>query len=250
MSAARRQELLALADEHQVPVFEDDYDSELRWSGPPLAALKASDRAGQIVYAGTFSKVLFPGLRVGYVVAARPLLARMVRLRALADFGTGVVEQAALATLVATRGLERHVRRMRRLYAERIEALLAALEREMPPGVRWTTPRGGHLVWLTLPADIDAGRLRQAARARGVGYGPGEIFHVDGRGAAHLALAFTAIDVAAIAEGVARLGAAIREQGAAIAPGRGVARRPPAAARKRTSAGRMPRRGRGTDAAR
>lgn len=228
MSDARRAALLALADEHQVPVFEDDYDSELRWGTPALPALKASDRAGQIVYAGTFSKVLFPGLRVGWVVAARPLLQRLVTLRALGDFGTAVVEQAALATLLATRGLERHVRRVRRLYADRRTALLDALAREMPDGVRWITPRGGHLVWVTLPPTVDPDRLQQAARARGVGYARGELFYADGRGAGHLVLGFTALAPDVIAEGVARLGTALREQ--AVPPARRApgARRTPA----------------------
>ncbi len=211
MSDARRAALLALADEHQAPIFEDDYDSELRWSTPALPALKASDRAGQIVYAGTFSKVLFPGLRVGWVVAARPLLQRIVTLRALGDFGTAVVDQAALATLLATRGLERHVRRVRRIYAERRTALLDALAREMPEDVRWITPRGGHLVWVTLPPAIDADRLQQAALARGVGYARGELFHADGRGSQHLTLGFTALPPDRIAEGIGRLATALRE---------------------------------------
>jgi 2-aminoadipate transaminase len=225
MSDPRRAALLALADEHQVPIFEDDYDSELRWSTPALPALKASDRAGQIVYAGTFSKVLFPGLRIGWIVAARPLLQRLVTLRALGDFGSAVVDQAALATLLATRGLERHVRRVRRIYAERRTALLDALAREMPDDVRWITPRGGHLVWVTLPATIDADRLQQAARARGVGYARGELFFADGRGAQHVVLGFTALPPDVIAEGIARLGTVLREL---VVP---AARRAPSAVR-------------------
>jgi GntR family transcriptional regulator / MocR family aminotransferase len=211
MSPARRDALLALADEYQVPVFEDDYDCELRYSGPVLPALKAADPAGQVVHAGTFSKILFPSLRVGYVVAARPLLERMVLARAVSDLGSGVVEQVALATLLATRGLERHLRRMRRHYAQRLDALLAALAREMPEGTAWTEPRSGHLVWLTLPRGVDPDRLQEAARRRGVAYGRGEIFHFDERGGENIALAFTAIDPDAIAEGVRQLGAAIRE---------------------------------------
>jgi DNA-binding transcriptional MocR family regulator len=215
LSDARRAALMALADEYQVPIFEDDYDSELRWDTPARPALKAGDRAGQIVYAGTFSKVLFPGLRVGWVVAARPLLERLVTIRALADFGTGVVEQAALATLLATRGLERHVRRMRRLYAERLAALQAALAREMPDGVRWLAPQGGHLVWVTLPAGLDPERLQHAAHACGVVYARGELFFTDGRGGEHLGLAFTSLGSDAIADGIARLAGVIREQLAA-----------------------------------
>jgi DNA-binding transcriptional MocR family regulator len=88
----------------------------------------------------------------------------------------------------------------------------AALRREMPPGTRWTEPRSGHLVWITLPPGIDPDRLEQAARDRGVGYTRGETFHVDGRGRDSLALSFAPLDPRAIAEGVARLGAAVRAQ--------------------------------------
>ena len=211
MSPPRREALLALADEHQVPIFEDDYDCELRYAGAALPALKATDPAGQVVHAGTFSKILFPSLRLGYVVAARPLLDRLVMGRAVADMGTGVVEQAALATLLATRGLDRHLRRMRRHYAARLAALLAALAREMPAGTTWTEPTSGNVVWLTLPAGVDPERLQQAARERGVAYSRGEAFYFDDRGGENLALSFTSLDAAAIAEGVAQLAAAIRE---------------------------------------
>jgi DNA-binding transcriptional MocR family regulator len=244
MSPSRRRALLALADEHQVPILEDDYDCDLRYAGPALPALKASDPAGQIIHAGTFSKVLFPGLRVGYVVAARPLLERMVAARWAGDFGSGVVQQAALAALLATRGLERHLRRMRRLYAERLAALLDALRREMPDGVRWTEPRSGHLVWMTLPAGMDADRLRHAARAQGVAYTSGDVFYVDGRGAEHLALAFTTLDPPAIAQGIARLGAAVRQHLPAGRRGGTTAR--PATVRRDPAAGEARRRAHGT----
>lgn len=210
LSPARRRELLALADEHQVPIFEDDYDADLRYRGPALPALKADDPAGQVIYAGTFSKILFPGLRVGYVVAARPLLARLVTARWRSDFGGGVVEQAALATLLATRGLDRHLRRVRKLYADRLDALVAALATSMPAGVRWRAPASGHVVWVGLPPGVDPEALQDAARARGVAYGRGELFFVDGRGGDHLLLSFTALDATTIAEGIARLGAALR----------------------------------------
>lgn len=226
LSPARRAELLALADEHQVPIFEDDYDSDLRYRGPALPALKASDPAGQVIYAGTFSKILFPGLRVGYVVAARPVLARLVTARWRSDFGGGVVEQAALATLLATRGLDRHLRRVRRLYAERLTVLDAALRRTMPAGVRWRAPSSGHLVWVGLPAGVDPEALHEAARARGVAYGRGEVFYVDGRGGDHIALAFSALEPAAITEGVARLAAALRGLLPAAAPRTATPRRP------------------------
>jgi DNA-binding transcriptional MocR family regulator len=218
MSPERRDVLLELADEYQVPVFEDDYDCELRYGGPTLPALKANDPAGHVIHAGTFSKVLFPSLRLGYVVAARLLLERLVMLRAVADFGCGVVEQAALATLLATRGLERHVRRIRKHYGERLDAVLEALAKEMPEEVAWTRPRSGHVVWLTLPAEIDPDRLQQAALDRGVAYTRGEAFYFDGRGGDRVLLSFAASAPAVIAEGIARLAAVIREQTASRRP--------------------------------
>jgi 2-aminoadipate transaminase len=190
MSEARRRALLALADEHQVPILEDDYDSELRYEGPPIAALKTLDRAGQVIYVGTFSKVLFPGLRVGYVVAAPPLLDKMMLARWNADVTTNVVAQAALAHLLATGGLSRHLKRVRLVYAARLAAMLETLAEVMPAGVEWTRPRGGHSVWVTLPRAVDADRLRQAAVDAGVQYAPGDVFCGDGRGGRHLALSF------------------------------------------------------------
>jgi len=156
--------------------------------------------------------MLFPSLRLGYVVAARPLLERLVVARVVADFGTSVVAQAALTTLLATRGLERHVHRMRQVYADRLAALLAALEREMPAGTHWTTPTSGLLVWVTLPSRVDPDRLHHDALARGVAYSRGELLHFDGRGVGHLALSFAALDEDAISEGIARLGAVLRTQ--------------------------------------
>src|SRR5439155_4339064 len=137
LSAERRRALLALADEHHVPISEDDYDSELRYEGAPIAALKTLDGAGQVIYAGTFSKVLFPGLRVGYVVAAPPLLEKMVLARWNADVTTNVIGQAALAHLLATGALSRHVKRVRAVYATRLATMLETLATAMPAGTEW-----------------------------------------------------------------------------------------------------------------
>jgi DNA-binding transcriptional MocR family regulator len=158
-------------------------------------------------------------------VAPKPLLDRLVMLRLVSDFGASAVGQAALATLLATRGLERHVQRMRRVYAARLDALLAALAREMPTGTRWSTPRSGLVVWVTQPPGADAERIQQGALARGVAYARGELFHHDGRGGDHLALSFAALAPDAIAEGIARLGTVMREAAAGSGKARGPAKR-------------------------
>lgn len=208
----RRRALLALADEHQTPILEDDYDSELRYEGPPIAALKTIDRAGQVVYVGTFSKVLFPGLRVGYVVAALPLLEKMMLARWNSDVTTNTIGQAALAHLLATGGLTRHLKRVRVTYAARLAAMLRALAAAMPAGTTWTTPRGGHSVWITLPPRTDADALRQAALDAGLQYAPGDVFCGDGRGERHLALSFANHTPAEITAGIDLLATLLRKQ--------------------------------------
>jgi DNA-binding transcriptional MocR family regulator len=211
MSASRRRALLELADETQTPILEDDYDSEFRFDNPPLAALKTQDVARQVIYIGTFSKAIFPGLRIGYALAARPLRARMALMRLTASFGPDALAQAAVAELLASGALERHVRRLRKLYSERRDALLAALEGAMPDGTRWSQPRGGLMSWVTLPPGIDGVALARAALEAGIVYARGESCYFDERGADCLALSFANQSPAMIGEGVARLGEIARQ---------------------------------------
>lgn len=210
MSPARRAALLALADEAQTPILEDDYDSELRYGAAPIAALKTIDRAGQVIYTGTFSKVLFPGVRVGYVVAAPELRYQMVLAGFCATGGTSALMQVALAEFMRD-GFERHLRRLRTLYAARLDALLQALSASMPAGVTWARPGGGQSVWVTLPPEVDADALYRAARAAGIAYTRGDAFFLDGRGDCHLQLCFANHTPEEIAEGIDRLGSLAHE---------------------------------------
>ncbi len=205
LDAARREMLLELSDRHHVPVLEDDYDSELRFAGPPLPALKTRDPAGRVIYVGTFSKALFPGLRVGYVVAAPALLKHMAAARYFADMGGDVVSQVVVADLLSSGALEKHVRRVRRLHAARRAALLDALERCMPEGVLWTRPAAGRLVWLTLPEDVDPEALAAEAARAGIACGRGETCTLDDSGRRSLILSFVNESTDALGEGVAEL---------------------------------------------
>lgn len=227
LSKERRRALLELADAYQLPIVEDDYDSELRHGGPPVPALKNLDRAGQVIYVGTFSKALFAGLRIGYVVASPPLLARLTLTRWSADFNTNAVTQAALAQLLESGALERHVRRVRKLYALRRAALLAALGDQMPAGSRWVEPAGGNTVWLRLPDDVDVAAVHAAAAAAGIAYARGEAFALaDGPAAQeaerHLLLSFARIPPERLAASVAALADCVRK----AQPGRETPRAP------------------------
>jgi len=212
LSEARRRALLELADAHQVPVLEDDYDGELRLGGPSAPALKTRDTVGQVIYVATFSKALFPGLRVGYVVAARTLLERLVVSRFVSDFQTSPLLQAALVELLISGALERHVRRVRRLYATRLAALQAALMASMPAGSRFVAPAGGNALWLTLPAGADPDAIATAAREEGITYDRGDLYFIDGAPPPCLALSFANLTPERIADGVERFGRIVRER--------------------------------------
>jgi GntR family transcriptional regulator/MocR family aminotransferase len=225
LSEERRRALLVLADRYQLPIVEDDYDSELRYGGPPVPALKQLDRAGQVIYLGTFSKALFAGLRLGYLVAPPALLARIMRVRWPVDFHSDAVTQAALCELLASGALERHVRRVRKLYARRRDALLAALEAQRGTGWSWTPPAGGNTVWLRLPDAADAESLHQRAAAAGIAYARGESFALlDGPAAGeaerHLLLSFARIPEERMAASVATLADCVRAARPAPAAGR------------------------------
>jgi GntR family transcriptional regulator/MocR family aminotransferase len=214
LTQQRRHELLELADAYQLPIIEDDYDSEMRY-GAPAPALKTLDRAGQVIYMGTFSKALLPGLRVGYLVAPRALSPRLALLRYAADNYTSTLTQAALADLIETGAFERHVRRVRALYEERRGALCRALSEQMPDGVRFTPPAGGNTIWLELPRETDVAAVHAGAAQRGIALHTGAPFAFEGSDAApaadrHLVISFANLDASRAEACVARLSDAVR----------------------------------------
>ncbi len=202
--------LLAAAARYQVPIVEDGFDGSLHYGGRPATPLKAVDRAGIVIHIGTFSKILFPGLRVGWLVAPRPLVERLQAAKQLADLHTSALVQAALHRFCERKLLERHVARVTTEYARRRALLLAALRRRMPPDVTWTEPHGGFSLMLTLPPGLAATALLPAALERGVAFTPGPAFFLDGGGEGMLRLAFSSVAAGRIDEGVRRLAETIK----------------------------------------
>jgi GntR family transcriptional regulator/MocR family aminotransferase len=163
MSLARRLELLAWARHHRAVIVEDDYDSEYRYSGPPLPALQGLAQDVPVVYCGTFSKVMFPALRIGYAVLPDALVAPFRRAKWLCDRSTPAIEQAALTDFIADGHLERHIRRMRRLYGDRRQVLVESLQRHFADRINILGEAAGmHLALRT----TDAGFADRARRSK------------------------------------------------------------------------------------
>jgi GntR family transcriptional regulator/MocR family aminotransferase len=206
MSLGRRLALLAWAEQAGAYILEDDYDSEYRYTGRPLAALQGLAAPERVIYVGTFSKVLFPALRIGYLILPQPLVAPFRAARALIDIHTPLLEQAVLADFIAEGHFARHLRRMRRLYAERRDLLLRAA-RDLPLEVE--TPEAGLHCVAWLPAEMDELALARAAAARGLVLWPLSRFRIETAGRKGLVLGFAEYDEATMRTGLERLAEAI-----------------------------------------
>lgn len=216
ISPARKEALLKLAAAYDLPIIEDDPYGELYYEGerPPLMAaldLKLHGELRHVVYLSTFSKLLAPGLRVGWVVAPTPLLGKIVEAKQGMDLHSGSLAQATAYEVCRDGLLKRHVPTIRATYHARRDAMLTALERFMPEGVHWTHPNGGMFIWLTVPEHIDTADLLAVAADQQVVFVPGATFHANGGGTNTMRLNFSHSAPERITEGVGRLAAAIRE---------------------------------------
>ena len=212
LSLAARERLLDVAAELDIPIIEDAAYAALRFEGnvtPPIMALEIARRGSideaRSIYCGTFSKVLSPGLRVGWIVAPRAMIRRLVLVKQASDLNNSTINQMVMHRL-AEAAHTKQVERARAHYRSRRDAMLAALEAHMPDGVTWTRPGGGLFVWVRLPDGVDAAALlERAIREQGVAFVPGAAFFHDGRGRNTLRLSFSLADEAEIENGIARL---------------------------------------------
>ncbi|NTW29011.1 MAG: PLP-dependent aminotransferase family protein [Coriobacteriia bacterium] len=210
MSPERRRRLLELAREYDIPVIEDDPYGRLRFDGGHMKPLRSLD--DEVIYLGTFSKIFAPGLRLGWVIAPKPILAKVLLVKQAADLcGSNFAQVTAERYFQGTRW-RRVLKELTRTYAERRDAMLAALEEHFPPEARWSKPDGGFFVWIELPAFVDCSMLLAEAVERGVTYAPGDGFYPDGRGKNCMRLAFCYAEPEAIAEGVRRLAEVLEDR--------------------------------------
>ncbi len=211
MDEARRVALVACVQHHGLPVIEDNPYGELWFDAPPPLPLTARNPAGSI-YLGSFSKVLAPGLRLGFVVAPPEIHHRLVMAKQAADLHSPSFNQRVVAEVLKDGFLDRHVPTIRALYKAQRDAMLTALAREMEGlGVEWNTPVGGMFLWARLPAGLTATALLPKAVEKGVAFVPGEPFYAGAADPRTLRLSFVTATAAQIDTGIAALAAAVRE---------------------------------------
>jgi GntR family transcriptional regulator/MocR family aminotransferase len=206
LSLARRLALLNWARRNEAVIIEDDYDGDLRYDGRSLGALQGLDEDGRVVYLGTFSKVLFPALRLGYLVLPPPLLEPFVHAKSMIDRGAPTLTQAAVADFITEGHFERHLRQLRKTYGRRRATLVAALEQFLPSRVHYSPVAAGLHVMLYLEPDCDEAEIVRRAAAEGVGIYPGAPYHLEHPAPPSILLGFSGLSAAEIEEGIRRLG--------------------------------------------
>jgi 2-aminoadipate transaminase len=216
MSLARRQRLVALAREFGVPVIEDDPYGELRYEGSHIPSLKSLD-AESVIYLGTFSKILAPGFRLGWIVASGEAQETLLHAKQPSDLHTGMAPQMATHHVARNGFVDQHVERIKDFYRERRDVMLLALEEHFPADAHFTRPAGGLFVWAELPHYIDTRELLLDAVKERVAFVPGQGFHSDHSGTNTMRLNFSNVPPEKLREGIRRLGKAIQRRETRVA---------------------------------
>ena len=212
MSLERRRRLVQIAREREILVLEDNPYGLLRYEGEPQPTLRSLDGGEYVIYLGTFSKILSPGLRLGWASAPRPVLGKLNLGKQGADLCSSTFAQAFVAAYFAAQDWRAYVASLAELYRRRRDTMLEALAEHLPPEAEWTRPEGGLFIWATLPDYIDTTDLLARALRENVAFVPGRAAYLDGRGGSEMRLNFSGVGEDDIREGVRRIGKIVREQ--------------------------------------
>jgi 2-aminoadipate transaminase len=224
LSLERRQKLVALADSHGVPLLEDDPYAQLRYSGEPLPALVTLDQqregrpaddeayqAGNVLYTGSFSKILSPGMRLGWVVGPAPIIATLCRAKQGTDLHTSLLVQMIAYELCQEGFFPGHIASIREMYHRRRDLMLELMQEHFPPEATWTVPDGGLFLWVRLPQGCDSQEILVDAVEEGVAFVPGRGFYATGGGENTMRLNFSNANEEQLQQGIARLGRVLKK---------------------------------------
>lgn len=210
LSLERRQQLVETCARLRVPLVEDDPYGALSYKGDPMPKMLNMNPDG-VIYMGSFSKILTPGIRLGYVVAPLPLARRLELAKQATDLHTAQLTQMVVHEVVKDGFLERHIPTIRELYGNQCQVMLDAIQEQFPAGVSWTKPEGGMFIWVTLPEQIDAMKLLEKALLENVAFVPGAPFYANDAASNTLRLSFVTVPPERIRAGIAILGRLIKE---------------------------------------
>jgi len=219
LSYERRLHLIELADKYGVPIIEDDPYGQLRYEGEHLPAVVVLDSqtrsqdtcySGNVIYLSTFSKTLAPGIRLAWTIAPTEIIQKLILAKQGADLHTSTFNQITTFEVSKDDFLNDHVKLIRKVYRERRDVMLDSLEEHMPPGIKWTHPKGGLFLWVTLPTTLDAKAIFHDALNKSVAFVPGASFFTDDRGHNTMRLNFSNAKPEMINEGIGRLSEVIK----------------------------------------
>ena len=211
MSLQRRRELVRIAGERELLVLEDNPYGLLRYEGEPLPTLHSLDDEF-VIYASTFSKILSPGVRLGWTTAPAPILQKMQIGKQSTDLCSSSISQYFVSAYFDSGPWEHYVRSLREIYRRRRDVMLDSLAEHFPREAEWTHPQGGLFIWATMPDYIDTTDLLARALEEHVAFVPGRAAYVDGRGGSSMRLNFSGVGEDSIREGIRRIGEVVREQ--------------------------------------
>jgi DNA-binding transcriptional MocR family regulator len=212
LTQASRERMLALCQRHQVPILEDGFEEEMKYYGRPILPIKSMDTTGSVLYVGTFSKVLFPGLRIGWMAAPRPVILALTGLRHAGELCPPPLLQAALEDFLAMGRYDQHLARMHRQYRRRMDTALKTLARTVDPALaRWEAPTGGFLIWLELLRPAPAEGWDAHFQRHGVRVALGPIYFPEPVAGSFIRLSISSLDPDQLERGLGRLARALAE---------------------------------------
>ena len=210
MPIGRRNKLLEIAAQHQLPIIEDDYAQDLRYDGAEVPSLKSLDKNGNVIRLGSFSKIFLPGLRLAWATLPSELAVGLVRMKRGCDRGDSFFLQVIMHEFILKGYLDKHVRRTKRVYKARRDALLETMEESFPKDITWTKPHGGFSLWVNLPPKLKSLALYHFCRERGVEFAVANFFWPGKQDASGFRLSWSLLEEGEIIDGAHRLGEALR----------------------------------------
>jgi len=206
-----RERLLTICLKHKVPIVEDGFEEDMKYYGKVPLPIKSIDEGNIVIYLGTFSKVLFPGLRVGWVTADRDCISRMTALKRFSDLTSSPFNQMIMHEFIRNGYYDRQLKRLHRVFRKRMQLALAKMDEHFPEQTPWTKPAGGYTIWVTLPKRMDEVRLHDHMLRHGVVVSPGSYYFPNKKVSGHFRISISRLNETEISEGIARAGKALHQ---------------------------------------